>query len=952
MITSLLSIAQGAATSAEFTIPAGVVDRVFLVDADGDGVPFRSEATVQRKGSCNQFQSEAWLDFWHPSAEIQGPGTFRVVRGAGVAVGVDRDSGTSSALLVGGDGLTLGGQALTASQQSQARDGIGLGDEALSGIVSRSEQAAAAAELSAAAADVSEANALGHAQSAFTSAVTAATNAKNYFTTSAALADADLIVGTQFSVINGLQLDFYRKDTGPVATYLYSVPSADFVSGQVGTLTVGHLPTAAGTLSGTSIFYWPGTLKPYPQRLKTIEIGTATAQTGTLVVAVVEGDGTLTLVSRQEVVVGAGAVSVTGLDVVVPVGCVVGFGGIQMYYEVSSGTVWSTAAVPTSSTAKTIGSVNMPRLRFSLTGETKRDAEEAKRLAQQLGAEVSRGFAAPVVGTGTTVPSNYTIFDPRPATEAGYITSVTIGAAAASTMKVLVAEITAAGVATIISSTDVALVARAEVYPVRIAVASGQYVGVANGYRYQPFSNPDGIKVWLKSGTVTSGDTLTANASHRYEVQFEIKSGALADIEQLSQSSAGNSGLALMAAADATGMTDATAILTAARAAHAQPYIPPGLFAVTALPSGGSGLWGPGRLVLNGERYYLNPNPRASNLQAAFRAAMQRHLSAGDVLTLIGDSISHFAYSGTGPGHWFNRLTRFANAGIAKDEPVMTALRPSSTYTPDFYGLTTTGTVSTGTNGPLGESLVLASGAVMTFTGAYETVGVFYTQGAGAGSLAFQYNGGSAFGTTNAADSTELDKYAGHATGQTGSGTYTITSSGGSVEITGLVRLGVKTAGTPPRLLTSRCAHGSYLFSSFGSVQRAAIVKQAQAFGGRVVPIIALGINDSFGTAAATILSNAQALIDALQAAGADVIYAVPPIRPSAAWDASYTGGRTFDMMAGPLMNLYRSEGVKVLPIDALDWINSGELQDGLHPGAVAQDRIAQLAIEEMAITR
>ena len=96
MITSILPIAQGVATSAEFTISAGVTDRIFLTDADGGGVPFRSSATVQRKGNGGQFQNVAWLDFWSPSAQVQGPGTFRVVRRGDTAVGVDRDTGADA----------------------------------------------------------------------------------------------------------------------------------------------------------------------------------------------------------------------------------------------------------------------------------------------------------------------------------------------------------------------------------------------------------------------------------------------------------------------------------------------------------------------------------------------------------------------------------------------------------------------------------------------------------------------------------------------------------------------------------------------------------------------------------------------------------------------------------------------------------------------------------------
>lgn len=105
----------------------------------------------------------------------------------------------------------------------------------------------------------------------------------------------------------------------------------------------------------------------------------------------------------------------------------------------------------------------------------------------------------------------------------------------------------------------------------------------------------------------------------------------------------------------------------------------------------------------------------------------------------------HWALASNRPAHWFNRVTQFANVSIADDEPGMTALRPSSTYKPAFYGVTTSGTVSTGTRGPLGESIILADGASLAFTGAYEQVGVHHTQDAGQGSLAFAFNGGAAY---------------------------------------------------------------------------------------------------------------------------------------------------------------------------------------------------------------
>jgi hypothetical protein len=718
------------------------------------------------------------------------------------------------------------------------------------------------------------------------------------------------------------------------------------LSSQVGQVLAGHPPLASGTAIGNSnIYYYPTALQAYDQRLTTVEVGNGVARTGVLVVAFVNGDGTLTLISRQPLLIAAGAAVVAGLDVAVPAGCVVGFGGVINWLYDAAGSLenWATTAVPSTSTAKTITTANPVRLRFTLQGVTRSSAATSTTRAAQVGQAQAGGWPAPVVSTGTAVPANYTFFDIRPVQESGYITQLVIGAGAPATAKVLVATITTAGVVTIVSSTDVLLVNGVATIDCAIAVAAGQFVGVANGYRFQNSVNTYGLTAWTKGSAVVNGDTLTQNSLHRYEVQWTIKSGALGDVAKL-QAKASGGGYGLMDAADTTGVADATALLATARSAHPTPYIPPGTFAVTAVPVAGAGLWGPGKIKLSGERYFVPPAPYGAPVLSALRSALQQHISAGDVLALIGDSISHWAYAGTGPAHWFNLLTKFANLGIAADEPLMTALRPSSTYTTDFYGLTTAGGVSTGTAGPIGESLILAVGASMTFTGAYEQVDVFYTQGAGAGTLSFSYNGGAAFKTVVAAGATELDKFSGPSlTSQAASGTYTITASVAPVEVTGLLRLGVKAAGSAPRLRTARMAHGSYTFANFGAAARTAILKQATYAGGKAVPIIALGINDSFGTAAATIVANATALIDALQAGGVERIYALPPIRPTSAWDASYTGGRKFDDAAGPLRKLYRDRSIIVLPVDGRDWAAEALLSDGLHPNAAGNDELAQM---------
>ncbi|MER9619139.1 SGNH/GDSL hydrolase family protein [Mesorhizobium sp. M0207] len=115
------------------------------------------------------------------------------------------------------------------------------------------------------------------------------------------------------------------------------------------------------------------------------------------------------------------------------------------------------------------------------------------------------------------------------------------------------------------------------------------------------------------------------------------------------------------------------------------------------------------------------------------------------------------------------------------------------------------------------------------------------------------------------------------------------------------------------------------------------------------MPILALGINDSFGTPPATISANIATIINALEAAAAPRILVMPPTRPSAAWDASYTGGRTYDAALGAIRQTYRSRNVLTIPIDGFDYINSGNYQEGLHFNDAGHDGNALRFIEQVA---
>jgi len=731
---------------------------------------------------------------------------------------------------------------------------------------------------------------------------------------------------------------------------------APVVDNEIGTTVVGLPPIASGlTAVNSTCYFWPDSVRAYEQALTLVEVAVAVARTASILVAQIEVDGSLSLVSSTPITLAIGENSVI-TQVVVPAGCIVGMGNLgTYYYSVASPICWSTAAIPTVSTAKTAITVSVANIRMSLSANTKAKAEIgyslANTMADVVGSIVSPGWPS-LVATGSTA-SNYTIILQTAAPGDGRITRLQIAANAGGSVRVFAATIGAGPIATITAYQDVTVSSGINDILVSVPITEGQYAGVyvvgTVGIKFQNSVNPQGVSYWYQT-SLPAGSAVIQTSQHRFELALTIKTGLQA---AATMSMPSGTGLNYFESADKTGVVDATALFSAARGAHPAPYVPPGDYSVTSLPGSGNGFWGPGRPFLNGTRIFLPPEPSSTTLLSAIRSSLARHIAAGDVITLIGDSISHFAYAATGASHWFNRFTSYMNLGIASDEPIMTALRPSSTYTPAFYGVTVSGG-TTGTSGPIGESLILADGNYFEFVGAYEQVDVFAKEISGAGTLSIAYDTIVYASKSYASGTTALDVHSGFpATGQITSGTYRVTAVGGPVEITGLIRMGVNqstTATAPRRVRTMRAAHGSYKFSNFNPTAVKSILKQASYAGGKAVPIIALGINDSFGTTVPTILSNATAVLDELAAGGVTRMFAVLPIRPSSAWNVTYTGGRTFDAVIGPLRALYESRGITILPVDAIDWVGAGLLSDGLHPSDQGNDRMATVVINAMAV--
>lgn len=722
------------------------------------------------------------------------------------------------------------------------------------------------------------------------------------------------------------------------------------------TLDVGFpapiVATGAAVPANYSVVY--KTAAPGDGVVTEARIGAYTGGLATIIVVSVAAN-VATIVQQKSVTLDAG-VNVVPLELPIAAGQYVGIVGGNYAFQANAGQgreVWAKASALANGDNLTPLNNSQHRYEVAFTVKT-------GLIGQLAGGDAgpsteAYGFPDPIVATGSDPTSTYTIVLKNSPTEAGYITGVKVGTSVGGAATAFICTVNPGTlVLDVLTAVSINLIAGVNDIPLNLPIAPGQLVGISGGtFKYQANSNPAGVPAYANSNSAADGLVMLDQAAHRFEVQFEYSTSA-------GGASNGfvDTGLDLLGTADNSGTADVTSAFQSARSANPFPFVRPGKYNLASVSAGGSGLYGPGVPSVGGEHFFIPASPQHWNMRNRLRARLLEHIAARNVFTLIADSIGHFAYAPSGSEHWFNQICRFVNLGISKDEPVMTALRPSSSYTPAFYGVTTSGTVSTGTNGPLGESLILAAGASMSFTGTYAFVDVFYRQEAGAGTLSFTFNGGAAYKTVNANGATENDKFSGaspnaSATGQTTSGTYTITNTGGGpVEITGLLRLGVIAADSgvsEGRLLCNRSAHGSWTFGNFGPGQQAALVKQAQWAGGKILPIIALGINDSFGDPA-NLLANATSLLDALDAAGAPEKWGIIPSRPGASWNATYaSAGRRYETAIGPLTKLYRTRGVQPIYLDGVAWNAEGLSSDLLHPAGLAgQNKYAQITIEGM----
>lgn len=376
----------------------------------------------------------------------------------------------------------------------------------------------------------------------------------------------------------------------------------------------------------------------------------------------------------------------------------------------------------------------------------------------------------------------------------------------------------------------------------------------------------------------------------------------------------------------------------------------------TSVPNGADGIYGPGKVTLNGRPYFTPGSAKKPDLHGALRAALAYEVANNVPIAFMGDSIEWASHEFDDNRNAADMFTSFINQGSPGDEPILHAV---ADYLLVTYGITVTGPRTNGNTGPVGESLVMQPGCVLTFTGNLAQLDTFFNQLPGAGTLTYAFNG-VPFKTVNAAGTTDLDRYSGpSATGQTASGTYTITCSGGPVEITGIDRLGIKAAGTPARVRVFRWAHGSWNFSHFGPAQIAALVKQSSALSAIPPTVIApLGINErqAVGTSGLnTMKSRFQTLLDEMVAGGIPrtmgnmprTIWEMP-LRTSAAADAGfYASALSYDNLISGMSEVLWQNSIPFIGTHALNLAVAGKMDaDGIHPTEAGLYDKVQMRIE------
>lgn len=902
-------------------------------------------AAIATSGSASDLTSGTVALARLPAAFLTAPGVY-ATSSAGVATGLSVSS------FVGGSGGTNGTYAVTITAPSPGTNAVVS--------VTVSGGAVTAASMTTAGKNFTTAQTITNAQ-------IVSAGATGLSGASIALAPGGGVsFGAYFNVIsayaNGV-FDVYQSDASTGAAINTGKTTANET--QLETASLG--PSFTGTGTGVSVgnrSYFINTAIPFDSQITKLNLEvTGTGVVYLEVASFNSGTSAFTKITELAIPVNAASGVQTistfaGGYVNAAAGTYIGIYDPQQLLTYdntpsSPGYYYFTGAPAASPTVGTPYTSNKMRFSFEVQGAIKSSITANTVAITPLQTTVGGAGAFGVLPgsySGTVGASTYCLRSP--ASFAGRLWMEIDGAAAGTGTLYQVTE--NAGTVTVVGSgVSVPIKAGANLIDTGITAAAGQYSClIASGILQ--YSTPYTPKAggWYFSGAPGVGTAYTNYGGWSLGMRFTVRSAMAQDVFALKNGATDPVGLLALtnAGADPTGAADSTSAFTAALASFPAPYVKPGTYKVTSLKRG---FWGPpsANVLVNGVRAFLPSAPSNTSLQLAVRGRYLAQAYSGGGIAIVGDSITNGAYATAATSSWATLFTQGLNLGTSIDEPVLVNFDNSdASGGHTFHGLTLSGSPVNGTAGPVGKSLLLQPGQVLSFTGAYEQVDVTYQRIVSGGTLAFAYNGGAAYKTVSASGAVASDVFTGpSATGQTASGTYSITNTGGvAVEITCLIRYGVKTGGSPPRIPVFRFAHGSYAFNSFGSAELTSMWRIMSNVTGATnhAMIVALGTNDALGgTVWSTVNTNASTFLTNATAAGflTRRIAGVMPWR----WSTYSTPGTSYELGVSAVRDAYDAAGVKIINTDGVDFV--GEYGGDGHPPPAGHAHVSTIIAEGLA---
>jgi len=734
------------------------------------------------------------------------------------------------------------------------------------------------------------------------------------------------------------------KDLAGVATEIVRIakPSAlddavALASSVAARATVGAAAVAnAGTGTAASFSYMNQEASPIAGRLTEVTLYTASNVEMSVFVATDDGSNFATRVQTVRVYAIAG-VNTYKVDLPIAVGQIVGFHGPSTkqtgtgkaaYYK--SGLLGLTTEAVTAAAGY--------GLQFS--AKIVSEIGDSYTIASGLGNSERIGRAV-VSASGGTVGAGFFVANYNPATLSGFVTEVDVSVVnETAAAKLAVVSMNADGTVNLVESRTVSLSPGINrIRPQGLAIAAGQYVGVlASGSLVQ--NTTTGEPVFYITGL--PGTSTSKAILNNYGIEIGVT------IEEADRAAISQSGSSVASGIVADGTTDATTAIKRLQPNGA--YLPRGTYAATSLRHEGLNLSGPGDVLLNGRKFFLPAEPSTASLLRRFRSEVARQIGDLSGLAFIGDSIT---LGQDGTSDWLYTMpylvSGFANSTSSpNDTPIMNSFQISLSA----MGITMPATPAYGGTGPQGMALTLADGETLTLdAGNFRIVDVFYDRAVSAGSLAFAFNGAAAYKTVSCAGSVLTDEttYTGAGTGQTTSGVYTITASGGPVIITGLIRLGELVDTFRGRLPVYNFGRNSQAITGLTATRIASMKKQMAVFGGSAPgAVLIYGENDQISTLPATIYTNFTAKIDELVTAGFKSIWGCGILKPASS-TYTYAAGCSYRGANGAVRAAFEDKGVPFIKLDAVEFSERGLSPDGVHPNDAGTALMAQLIIEDMA---